>query len=320
MTDIKITNKKKYREFCKKEKYIPLFSQAWWLDAVCDEGYWDVALVEKDNKIIASMPYYIKKKNIFTAITLPKLTQTMGPYIKYPKGQKYTASLSWDKKIMNELIEQLPKVDMFTQSFNYSIKNTLPFYWNGYNISIGYTYTLDNLMDMEKLFSNFSRSTRKEIKNAKKNGIEVVDSDDIETFYEINKITYKKQGVKIPYSLDFLKNLYRQGKEQDAVVMKFALKDDIVYSVGLYFYDNQSLYAIMGSSNRDIKLYGSEYLLDWEMIEFASKKNLIFDFEGSMIERIESRMRSFGTIQKRYSIVTKNNSKLLGTIKYILDN
>ena len=315
-----MTNIKKYRAFCKREKDIPLFNQDWWLDAVCDKGRWDVALVEKNDEIIAAMPYYIKKSFIFTAITLPTLTQTMGPYIKYPKGQKYATSLSWDKKIMDELIEQLPKVDIFTQSFNYSITNLLPFYWRGYQLSIGYTYIIDELSNLEELFSDFSSSTRKEIKNAKKNGIEVIDSEDIETFYKINQITYKKQGIKMPYSLDFLKNLYQRGKEHNAVVMKFALKDDVVYSVRLYFYDEQRLYAVVGSSNRDIKLYGSEHLLDWEMIQFASRKSLIFDFKGSMIERIESRMRSFGTIQKTYPIITKTNSKLLGTIKYIQES
>jgi len=314
-----MTNIEKYRAFCKKEKDIPLFNQDWWLDTVCDKGRWDVALVERNDEIIASMPYYIKKKIIFTAITLPTLTQTMGPYIKYPKGQKYTTSLSWDKKIMQELIEQLPKVDIFTQSCNYSITNLLPFYWKGYQLSIGYTYIIDELSNLEELFSNCSSSTRKEIKNAKKNGIKVIDSEDIETFYKINQITYKKQGIKIPYSLDFLKNLYQKGKEHNSVIMKFAVKDDIIYSVRLYFYDKQRLYAVVGSSNRDIKLYGSEHLLDWEMIQFASRKSLIFDFKGSMIERIESRMRSFGTTQKTYPIITKTNSKLLKTIEYIQD-
>jgi hypothetical protein len=30
-----MTNKEKYREFCKNEKNLPIFSKDWWLDAVC---------------------------------------------------------------------------------------------------------------------------------------------------------------------------------------------------------------------------------------------------------------------------------------------
>lgn len=42
--------KELYRKLCEQEPSIPLFSQAWWLDAVCGEAAWDVALVEKGGK------------------------------------------------------------------------------------------------------------------------------------------------------------------------------------------------------------------------------------------------------------------------------
>lgn len=80
------TNKQKYREFCKIEINIPIFSQDWWLDAVCGENNWDVAIVERGGEIWATMPYYVKKKWGFTIITMPPLTQKLGPYIKYPSG------------------------------------------------------------------------------------------------------------------------------------------------------------------------------------------------------------------------------------------
>ena len=55
-------NKQKYRLLCEQEKTIPVFNQAWWLDAVCGEANWDICLVEKGGQIFASMPYYMKHK------------------------------------------------------------------------------------------------------------------------------------------------------------------------------------------------------------------------------------------------------------------
>ena len=72
-----MTNKQKYYIFCENENDIPIFSQAWWLDAVCGSA-WDVVLVENHGDIIASMPYHMKKKIGFNIITMPKLTQNMG--------------------------------------------------------------------------------------------------------------------------------------------------------------------------------------------------------------------------------------------------
>jgi hypothetical protein len=65
-----LNNKVKYIEFCKNEN-IPVFSQYWWLDAVCDENNWDVILIERGGEIWVSMPYFIEKKYGFTIIRMP---------------------------------------------------------------------------------------------------------------------------------------------------------------------------------------------------------------------------------------------------------
>lgn len=57
-----MTNKDKYHIFCDHEKGIPIFNKDWWLDAVCGENNWDVALVEKGGSIVGSLPYCIDKK------------------------------------------------------------------------------------------------------------------------------------------------------------------------------------------------------------------------------------------------------------------
>jgi len=75
-----ISNKQIYRDFCKTEPTIPIFSKDWWLDAVCGKDNWDVAVVEKGGQIIASMPYYIVKRRGMRTIAMPKLTQTMGQW------------------------------------------------------------------------------------------------------------------------------------------------------------------------------------------------------------------------------------------------
>ena len=41
-----LTNKKKYRQFCKENENIPIFFKDFWLDAVCDKN-WDACIYEK---------------------------------------------------------------------------------------------------------------------------------------------------------------------------------------------------------------------------------------------------------------------------------
>ena len=73
--------REQYRQLCAVESTIPVFSQAWWLDAVAPEN-WDVVLCEKDGKIIASMPFIIKRKLFVSIVTMPVLTQHLGPWFR----------------------------------------------------------------------------------------------------------------------------------------------------------------------------------------------------------------------------------------------
>ena len=57
-----MTNKDLYSKLCENESTIPIFSKDWWLDAVCGDENWDVAIVEKGGEIWATMPYFIIKK------------------------------------------------------------------------------------------------------------------------------------------------------------------------------------------------------------------------------------------------------------------
>ena len=49
-----MTNKEKYTIFCEQNDFVPIFSQPWWMDAVCIDGYWDVLLYEKNEEILGA--------------------------------------------------------------------------------------------------------------------------------------------------------------------------------------------------------------------------------------------------------------------------
>lgn len=307
-------NKQKYREFCKQEKNIPIFSKNWWLDSVCGEDKWDVALVEKGGKIVASLPYYRTKKAIWDVITMPKLTQTMGVYIKYPPNQKYYKRLSWEKEIINDLLDQLPKYDYFSQNFHHSFTNWLPFYWRGFKQTIRYTYRIENI-SIEKLEKNFETDVRRRRRKAYKMGVEIISSEDIKKFYEINTLTFNRKGMDIPYDFDFVKNLYKACKLNSSVKMYFAIYKENIIAVNFLVYDDNTVYYLMGGIHPDFKDMGGMDIIQFESIKFALENKKAFDFEGSMIESIEKYFRSFGAIQKPYFNLYKTNSKLLKLAK-----
>ncbi len=306
-----MTNKDKYRKFCESEKNIPIFSKDWWLDCVCGENNWDVLLVEKGGVIWASMPYYKTKSFLLTKLDMPKLTQTLGPYIKYPKGQSVFKRLTWEKEITLLLIEQIPDCDVFHQNFHYNFTNWLPFYWNDYKQTTKYTYVIENL-SIEKFYQRFSTGYRgRMIKKAEKSGIKVIESDDVEKFYELNLMTFERQNKKMPYCFKLVEKIYKTCRQRDACKMFFSIdKDGDVVAASFLIEDENSVYFLMGGINTDKKVSNGMDLAVFNSIKHAIVKNKKFDFEGSMIEGVERYFRSFYAEQKPYHKVFKINSKL----------
>lgn len=311
-----ITNKERYREFCQKEPTLPIFLKDWWLDAVCVGGTWDVTLVDKKDEIRAALPYYIRKKHLgLTIIEMPQLTQTMGPWLGTSTA-KYSRRLAKQKKLMNSLICNLPPFNIFKQNFNYSIESWLPFYWHGFEQSTRYTYVIEDLTNLEKIWRSFQENIRGDIKKAKNRfGLKVDNTPDIDKFFELNDSTFRRQGLQPPYSLDFVCRLDNSCKANNARKIFYARDDQGTVHAAIYIvWDEISAYYLMGGTDQSYRNTGATSLCMWEAIKFASTVTERFDFEGSMIESVERFFRAFGARQIPYFQIKKVNSRLLKLI------
>ena len=310
-----MTNKEKYRLFCEQEKTIPIFSRAWWLDSVAGNDSWDVCLVENGEEILASMPYVKKKRYGFTLLSQPPLTQHLGPWIKISDA-KYSTILSHQKAWMQSLIDQLPKYDYFNQNWHYSLTNWLPFYWRGFEQSTRYTYVIDDLSNLDKVYSNFDSSYRNKIRKASRIVTVKKDLNPLK-FHTINEKTFSRQGICIPYSKDFFLKHDRSVEKQMCREIFYAIDSQGNIHSALYLiWDDRSSYVHMVGEDPEYRNSGAGILLIWEAIKFTAEtlKLNIFDFEGSMIEPVERVRRDCGGAQKPYFTVTHKSSKLLCTL------
>ncbi|MFW6271609.1 MAG: GNAT family N-acetyltransferase [Desulfosalsimonas sp.] len=306
---MKANNRDKYRAFCDAEKGIPVFSRPWWLDAVCGPNAWDVALVKSGGRVAASMPYVIRKTKGLKQISMPRLTQALGPYLT-PSNAKYAKQLAREKDLMEELIAQLPAFDRFAQNFHYRITNWLPFYWQGFFQTTRYTYVIEDLSDLDVLWRNFQENIRRECRKANKM-VQVQSTPDPSEFYRVNALTFHHQGRKIPYSYDYFSRLDTACAEQKARRMFFAKdKDQRIHAAVYIVWDENSAYYLMGGADPELRNSGANSLLMWEAIKFAASVTRKFDFEGSMIESVERFFRAFGARQTPYFHVTKAGPRM----------
>lgn len=304
-----ISSKQIYRNFCKTEPSIPIFSKDWWLDAICGKDNWNVVVVEKGGQIIASMPYYMRKRLGKDIFTMPRLTQTMGPWLR-PSSAKYANQLTEQKNLMTALIQKFPPFDHFSQNFHYSVTNWLPFYWDGFSQTTMYTYVLEEINDTQKIWYGMLPKIRTDIKKAQSRfGLKVRTDIGIDVFLTMVEQTFARQGMKLPYSRNLVKKLNNECKKHNARRIFFAKdQDDRIHAAVYIVWDENSAYYLMGGSDPDLRNSGANSLCMWEAIKFASTVTKAFDFEGSMIESVERFFRAFGACQKPYFQVSKINS------------
>ena len=315
-----MTNKGIYSQFCQSEKTIPIFSKDWWLDTVCGEEGWEVILVKKGDKIVASMPYHMHKRYGLKFVSMPKLTQTMGPWIR-PSNAKYAKRISDQKDLMLALIDKLPSFHSFSQNFSYSIINWLPFFWHGFEQTTLYTYVLEDLVVEDEIWRGLLPKIRTDIKKAQNRFHLQIRTDlDIERFLDIIEVTFERQSKTMPYSREFVKKLDSTCERHNARKIFFAVdRDERIHAVAYIVWDSNSAYYLMGGADPALRNSGASSLCLMEAIKFASTVTQAFDFEGSMIESVERFFRAFGGVQKSYFNITKTPSRLLRMRRYLID-
>ena len=311
-----------YVDFCKQELFIPVFSQPWWLDIVCGPENWDVILIEKGDQIIATFPYYMCKGRLgMKYIMMPILTQKMGPYIKYPKGQKYTSKLSYEKEIMQEIIANLPEYDFFNVSFDYEYSNWLPFYWKGFKQTIRYTYVIEDISNIEKVVTEFDSKKRAHLRKGEKNVMIKYDLSP-EKFITFYQVCLSKNGHVLSYPPKLFCDLCKAAyKNKQGRIVYAVDHENHIHGAIFYIWDNIAAYDLVTAFDPEYGNSGASTYLIYQLIKDSLEKCNTFDFEGSMIESVEESFRKFGTIQKSYFRIYKQNSrksKLVQAIKDLL--
>lgn len=292
------------------EQGLPLFYKPWYLDAVSGSYGWDVVTVKRDHKTVGVWPYYKKKKNGLSTITQPILTSYLGPHIiKQIQTEKNSTQIGFEKKVLTELSNELPKVNRIVVQGHPNWKNWQPLSWLGYEQTTRYTYRIDLTKSVDALYGAMSDKTRNQIKTVEKK-ISIEETENADEIYELVMATYSRQGISVPFSKQQFEAVHSELKKHSSNKAYAGLYKDEKAAVAYNAYDRDTMYLLI-TGQSDKKISGSVSSLIWKSIEEAKRLGCTtFDFEGSMIEGVESFFRSFGGEQVPYHRISKASNKL----------
>ena len=301
-----MSNKTEYFDFVKKN-YIPIYSQPWWLDAICGEEHWDVWLYKKGNEVLAAMPYYFEDRNGYKYITKAPLTQNNGIIFHYSANSKIQAKASFEEKVIDSMNEWLDdrSIDVYEQQYVHTFNNWQPFFWNGFKCIPRYTYIIEDTSDMEIVKSNYSAKLRNDIKKGEKN-TKIVGTLENEEFYREHEKIFLKQGLQCPFSEDLWFRLYDACvKNNSGKTVCIYNHEDKISSLAFLVWDDKYVYLLMGGGIPELSYENTFAFLVHKGIELASEMGKGFDFEGSMIKRIAKAFRDYGGVPTPYYRIRK---------------
>jgi hypothetical protein len=301
-------DKAAYIEFCRQAPPdFPVFMQHWYLDAVCAGGQWDAVVVYKREQIAGVLPFFYKKIGPFKYVTMPLLGRFMGPYLR-PEWRAPMKATS----LLKNLVDALPRFIAYSQDFNYSADNWLPFYWKKYRQTTRYSYVLDLSQSLETLRNNLAPDYRNQKIPKAQAAVEIREEAlSAADFLRIHDLSYTRQGLKAPVTISFLKKLDAAlvANQQRSILTARERETGEIVGVAYLIWDQQRAYYLMAGEDPAQRNSGAGILLAWEAIVYA--KNIlqvpIFDFAGSMQPGIERVRRQFGAKQEMYLRVFKRN-------------
>lgn len=284
-----------------------IFEEPWWLDAVAP-GQWECLEVKNANgEIVGRWPICYGKILGFKTIRNPQYTQTLGPWIRND-ATRYTRYLSNKKKVLEDLITQLPKkpYNIFL-TLDSSNEYILPFRWHGFHFTPTFSYRFNDLSNIEMLFNNIDNKRRKRILKASQ-FLLIKDDFGIEVLFDLIQKTNDRQNREKGLNKKLIERIDVACCEHNA--RKFLVAVDKVgniHAAKYLVYDEKVCYDLLGGADPAFRESDAQSLLMWESIKFASTVSKAFDMEGSNVEYIEQNFRSFGsTFVVNYTIKRLN--------------
>lgn len=285
-----------------------IFQQSWWLDIVAP-GSWHEVAVEKNGQKVASWKLIKVKRYGMSWISMPPLTPHLGPTLNLT-AEKRVSKIYQEMNYLEELIHQLPHFEYFSLRLAPSILNWLPFYWRGFHQTCLYTYTFDDLSDLNKIWKGMKDSTRNKIRKARKRIIIKKDNDFVALKIMV-KSTFKRQNLSIPFDDKLLESIVQNCVNRNVGHILTALDDNQNVHASMFIvWDQYTMYNLVSGADDQFRSSGAMGLLIWESIKIAAEKGLRFDFEGSMVKGVECFFRDFGARQQPYFKIYKTNGFL----------
>ncbi len=264
-------------------------------------------IYDDGGNLIGGFHTFCEKRFSFSIYLNTPFAPEIGPFLKVDAQKPVSVMDTWKKALssMSNFFDDLP-YSIISFSLNNNIIDTQPFFWKKFKVIPSYTYIINLRKSIADIWKGLSSNHRSHINKATKDGLIVKQIKDMNIVKCLILKTYAKpkQDKKVKeFYLD--KILFNFSTDENSYAFG-AFKKDKPISAAFFVYDKHTSYLLASGYDYENKHHGAGMLTKWEGIKYAKKLDLnYFDFEGSMVPRIEKFNRGFGGQLKPYYSINK---------------
>lgn len=233
--------------------------------------------IYRGDKLICVFPVFYKNKMGLTMAFSPPidtgiyyLGPVMGPIydaVKQRRKEEYLVSVVEDME-----------TEFKKYSTNYIAIRTAPgfldsrpFFWNGYDVTVNYTYVMDLRRPLDEIWDGFDHSCKKKIKAQEKESVTMEEVKDASTIYELmkkrNELMKKRlDDIGLPYHFPgpgYIKEIVEAYPENVKLYYAHDKNNGLIGINAVYMYKSHFI-QFMGSAKGHVNEY-----LTYEFIKMA---------------------------------------------------
>lgn len=287
-----------------------VFASSWWLDAVASDA-WRSHVVLEHGRAVAAWPTVVRATRWGDVHGGAPLTPYLGPImLTAAEPVKRRAD---EIRLLEELLDLIQPAAAIDARCNPAFDYWTPLRWHGFSQTTTYTWRIDDLADTEAVFARLRENIRREVRKARKRGVQVV-AGTIDDLLQVHARTVAKQGIsQAARSRATLQRIERAAAPRNARTILIARDGEGRVHAGAFLvHDCRYTYYLVGGSDAELRTSGGMSAVLWAGIERASMLETGFDFEGSMLRSVERYFRAFAGSPQPSSRVHRVSSRGYG--------
>ena len=266
-----------------------VYAYSWYLDVVNEN--WE-ALVYGDYETV--MPLTNNRKFGISYLYQPPFTQQLGIF----------SSHKLSEEIVLEFIRAIPEKYKFIE-INLNKFNVIS---DSKDIKVQQkiTYELELIRDYEHIFHHYKKNTIRNIRKATQNKVSVIQGLQPNQVIDLIHSSDKRQNYSENDIAIIRRLIAASARKSSGLLYGAYSENNSLCAAGLFVYSNSKACFILSVANEEAKQNGAMFLLIDEFIRQFASRNMILDFEGSMIEGVARFYAGFGAQPFNYPAIKIN--------------